>query len=550
MPLAFILCSIILGFVILVMTLIPCEKKAPPFDMPFPVYIILKIGLLLLFIFLHFYRVDEVPIPYHSDEAGAVYDGYCLANYHCDRFGVRFPVYFMNFGTHGSSALYGYSAALMFTLFGYSILSARLPAILLAVLSVIAISAAVRRDKGKTESILILMFFCILPFLIMHSRWGLDAYLLFPMITISCSLFYFAVLSEKTICYIISGLVFGLTLYSYSVSYVIIPVFIGVNLIFLLIINKTKWRQIFALSIPLFILALPLILMIAVNNDYFPEIRTRFFSVPKLESYSASVINLHNIVDNLRINSTNIFYRMFVDDFLIYNVIPKFGTMYYISIPLILYGFFLSVKKLIHSVSEKQYGLDFMMTALFIVVFFINLIVEDTNINRLCALYLPMTYYLVIASYEIMCKKKILAVITLGAFLILFVFFIGYYFEDFNKKLDTSPLIGSITELGEAVNYADSVNKNDELIYILDPLQTYVYTMLIKGIDPYTFNEQKILSYDDYVKVVGHYRFRLDAVMPECIYIFRDRTKMPENLDEFGFAVKKFGSFWVYYPEF
>ena len=278
--------------------------------------------------------------------------------------------------------------------------------------------------------------------------------------------------------------------------------------------------------------------------------RTRFFSVPKLESYSASVINLHNIVDNLRINSTNIFYRMFVDDFLIYNVIPKFGTMYYVSIPLILYGFFLSVKKLIHSVSEKQYGLDFMMTALFIVVFFINLIVEDTNINRLCALYLPMTYYLVIASYEIMCKKKILAVITLGAFLILFVFFIGYYFEDFNKKLDTSPLIGSITELGEAVNYADSVNKNDELIYILDPLQTYVYTMLIKGIDPYTFNEQKILSYDDYVKVVGHYRFRLDAVMPECIYIFRDRTKMPENLDEFGFAVKKFGSFWVYYPEF
>ena len=74
--------------------------------------------------------------------------------------------------------------------------------------------------------------------------------------------------------------------------------------------------------------------------------------------------------------------------------------------------------------------------------------------------------------------------------------------------------------------------------------------MLIKGIDPFTFNEQKILSYDYYVKVVGHYRFRLDAVMPECIYIFRDRTKMLENLDEFGFAVKKFGSFWVYYPEF
>ena len=544
-----VVCSIIFGIMILALTFLAGKKPARPVEPSFPLYIIIGTLLMFLFIFLLSYKVDDVPIPYHSDEAGAVYDGYCLAKYHCDRFGVRFPVYFMNYGTHGSSALYGYSAALMFTLFGYSILSARLPAILLSILSVLVLTSAVRRDRGKTAAVLTILLFCILPFSIMHSRWGLDAYLLFPMITISCSVLYYAVISGKTIWYVISGVIFGLSLYSYSVSYFIIPVFLGMNLVFLLISKKVRWSQIFALGIPLFIFAVPLILMMAVNNGYIPEIRTRFFSIPKLETYSASVLNLQNVADNLSFTTTNIFYRLFVDDFLVYNVIPKFGTVYYISIPLIIYGFVLGIKGAIHSISEKRYSLDFMMTVLFIIVFFLNLIIGDTNVNRLCALYLPMIYYLANALLDILNRKRIPAVLIFAAYLVLFIFFTDYYFHDFNKELDTSPLIVSITDLKEAVEFADSVNKNNELVYVLDPLQTYVYLLLIKDIDPFTFNEQKILSYDDYVKVVGNYRFRLDAVMPECIYIFRDKAKIPQDPDDFGFSVKKFGSFWVYYPE-
>lgn len=542
-----IFCGIFSGIVILVSALMKRDEE--DLHMKDSAYNILTLILFAAFIFLLFLRVDEVPIPYHTDEAGAIYDGVSIAKYHCDRYSVRFPVYFMNYGTHGSSALYGYSAAIIFSLLGYSITAARLPAIILSLLASSALTMIMRREKGDMASLLTIAFFCILPFSIMHSRWGLDAYLLFPMLTISCSIFRYTVETGKIKWFVLTGISFGITLYSYSVSYILLPLLLGVNLMYLLLIKKINRKQILAMGIPLFCLAVPLIMMIAVNNGFIPEIRTRFFSIPKLSSYGVSDLRLKNIIDNLSFGHYNIFYRIFVDDFLLYNAIPRFGTVYFISIPLVIYGFFLSLKGMIHSFQTKEYHLDFLMVTLFCLVFCINLFTENTNINRLCAIYIPIIYFLVSASINIVRKRKILAIFAGGLYLVCFSFFIHYYFNDFNEDINESPLIGSITDMEAALLFAESVNQNNELIYILDPLHAYVYTLLIKDIDPFTFNEEKILSYDEYVKVLGNYRFRLDAVMPECIYIFKDWNKMPKNLDSYGFSSKQFGSYWVYYPE-
>ena len=505
--------------------------------------------LFLVFACLIIYRLDEVPIPYHADEAGAIYDGRSLAKYHCDRFGVRFPVYFMNFGTHGSSALYGYLAAIMFSLFGYSITAARLPAVMMSLISALVLIMTVRRCKGLTASVLMMMLFCILPFSIMHSRWGLDAFLLFPMMIISCAVFYYTVISKRTVWYFFSGIFFGLTLYSYSVSYILLPIFLGTNLLYLLLCRRIQWKQVFIMAVPVFLLAVPLMLMLAVNNRFIPEIRTRFFSVPQLRTYGVSDFRPKNIIDNLSFTTNNVFYRMLVDDMSIINVIRQFGTMYFISIPLMLYGLILSVKQSAANLSEKQYSFEFMMANLFFSTLMINLFMENNNVNRLCAIYFPLMYFLMLALLEIFNRKKVIALITGGIYFVVFILFLRHYFTDFEKELDTHPLVGSITKLEEALTFAETVNQNEELIYILDPLYTYVYVLLIKDMDPFTFNSQKVLSYDDYVKVVGNYRFRLDAVMPECIYIFRDKAKIPQDPDDFGFSVKKFGSFWVYYPE-
>lgn len=49
-------------------------------------------------LFMHFYKLADVPLGLHIDEAGMAYDAYCLANYSVDRYLNHMPVYLINYG--------------------------------------------------------------------------------------------------------------------------------------------------------------------------------------------------------------------------------------------------------------------------------------------------------------------------------------------------------------------------------------------------------------------------------------------------------------------
>ena len=173
----------------------------------------------------------------------------------------------------------------------------------------------------------------------------------------------------------------------------------------------------------------------------------------------------------------------------------------------------------------------------------------NQSVNKLCALYVPLIYFFVVGFNNIFKKSRLDGILLVGILTINSFLFIKYYFSDFQNDLNKNVLVGSINDLTEALNFADSVNRNDETIYVLDPHQTHILVALVIGIDPVTFNQQKVLSgYDGYVKSIGKYRFQLDAVLPECIYIFRDIEKIPDDPKIFGFDVERFGSYTVYYP--
>ena len=222
--------------------------------------------------FSAFFKVTEIPIPYHIDEISIAYDASSIVKYHCDRFLYQSPVLFKSFGGAGQNALYTYLAAVMIRIFGDNILSVRLPAILLSLLSALVFSVMLKRESGKKSSVISMAFFCILPFSIMHSRWALESYLLFPMLVFSCCAFYYAVKSGKTKLYFLAGCLFGFTLYSYGVSYMLLPIFLASVFVYLLIIKKVTWKNVLAMGIPLFLLALPLMLMLAINYGFLDEI--------------------------------------------------------------------------------------------------------------------------------------------------------------------------------------------------------------------------------------------------------------------------------------
>ena len=92
--------------------------------------------ILIIAIFTRLYRIDELPQGVHVDEAGIAYDAYCFANYGVDRYLNKMPVYMINFGL-GQSALYTYIDSIFIKMLGLSMLSIRLPSVILGITAIV-----------------------------------------------------------------------------------------------------------------------------------------------------------------------------------------------------------------------------------------------------------------------------------------------------------------------------------------------------------------------------------------------------------------------------
>ena len=191
---------------------------------------ILFTAILIIAIFVRIYKVQEIPHGLNVDEAGMAYDAYCLANYGTDRYLNHLPVYLINFGG-GQSALYAYITSILIKIMGFSIFTIRLPAIVLGILAIIACYFMTKDKLGERFALAFMALIAICPWHIMSSRWGLDCNLLAPMSIISIFLLSKA---KNTIGYITAGISFGLTLYTYALSYIILPIFLALSIICLL----------------------------------------------------------------------------------------------------------------------------------------------------------------------------------------------------------------------------------------------------------------------------------------------------------------------------
>ena len=516
------------------------EKKTDDLNLS---YIIIIVFSFVLFAVLLLFRVDTIPVPYHVDEAGMAYDAKSIVNYGVDRYLYKYPVYLINFGG-GQSVLYAYLAALFFKLFGFSVLTVRLPAITLSLISALIFVLTVRKEYGNVSSIIMAGLFCFLPFSIMHSRWGLDSYLLFPMMIISCSIFFRAVRTGNIWLYVFSGLSFGLTLYSYVLSYILVPLFLSLSILFLICTKQIKWRHLFAMGIPLFILAVPLLLLICVNSGLIGEIRTPFLSIPKLPIYRESEMNIKNFVNHLRFNRNNILYKLFITDGDPLNANIKFGTLYYFSIPLIIWGVILSAKNAAVSFREKRFSLDLMMLILLVSGVFKSLMLFETNIYRCCEIYIPLFYFLCIGILTLYQKKKTAAAITGILFAVHFAFFYYGYMTDYPKEPVQPDMVVSVEDLKNALEYVSAID-NDK-IYISQ--QNYLWTILALDIDPYTFNEKKE-SVGVYVKRFDRFQYTgyvsLDSIDHDAVYICRDPREIYDIVASFHFDSEKFNTIEV-----
>ena len=490
-----------------------------------------------LAILTRIYKIDTLLNGLHVDEIGMGYDAFCIANYGVDRYLNKFPVYMINFGG-GQSALYTYLSAIFVKFIGLNVIAIRMPGIVLSLLAILSGFILIKRTHGTKCGILFMCLMLVCPWHVMQSRFGLDCNLLSSMIIISITLL---VISQKWWQYLITGISFGITLYTYALSYLIVPILLLLSLIYMLYVKKIKFKDIIILGIPIAILAIPLILMLLVNMGYLNQIDW-IITIPKLFSYRGNEISLNNILYNL-----SIFKNIIESDGFIYNSIPEFGTIYLFAIPLALSGMVVAIIETIKSIKNKKFNI----TAIMLFLFIANIILmclTTVNVNKINSIYIALLYFILIMLKNIYKHFKIGFFIIILIYLIMSITFFKYYYNDYNIEHSSIGLVDN--EIVDIIQRIEEIDK-EKIVYLhLNIREPWIYALYSLQMSPYEFNETKHENWNETFSF-GKYYFELpDKIIDNCIYVINQDNATEEFVDELirnNYKIEQYKTYTIYY---
>ena len=426
-------------------------------------HIPLLLLLFAVFLFSRLVLLDIVPAGIHMDELGMAYDAKCLAKYGTDRHGIRYPFYLQAYGG-GQSALYAYLASVCIRLFGYSVRVIRLPAVFCAVPCFFASYFLVKEMlQSKKWALLGPVFVTITPYFMMSERWALDCNLFLSLATVAFYFYYKAIKSEKPGFYIIAGISLGITLYTYVISYIVLPLFLLFATLYLIYIKKFDFKKTAALAVPLALLALPLFLMQFINMGRFPEFSTFLSDFKALPWYRGGEFSIGNIPKNL-------YYIKVLTcggEWLTYNALYEYGPLYLFSLPLLIYGFCLSIGDAYRSLKHKTFDISVLILLFLFFSYFTLMLIMDLNMYKANEIFLPFILLLILAIRHLGEKSPVSVSLILLCFAIGFLSFSNFYFRHQNEEYGMHPLFLS-TQLGDMLHYTETLYNPDgsKTVYI------------------------------------------------------------------------------------
>ena len=485
--------------------------------------IILAIFLVLVFI-TRIYKFGEIPSFIQVDEAGAAYDAYCLAEYGIDRYQNSYPLYLINFGG-GQSALYAYATIPFIKLFGANIVAYRLPELLFFLMGILVCYILINKVKDKKTALLYAFLIIISPWNIEASRQGLDCNLLAPMFMLDLLLLINA---KKNYQYIIAGISIGITLYTYCLSWLLIPAFLAVYIIYMLIIKKINFKQIILMGIPIAIFAIPLIYLLLLNKGYASRTNFGIFTIPKLFSFRQGEISISNIFKYGKYSLKTIFC-------------DQYG-MYIVQIPLFIIGFIVGIKEFIKSIKTKEFNFTGLITIVFAVLLICNILVTVGTLNRANILYLPMLYIITIGIIELSKGSRCTFISIIALLIVLFTLFeVSYYnLDNENGRWSYYPYTDKeIYEITKKLENDYETKDVKKYFTISNNAEVYIYTMLVNLPSPYELKFKTFQRVENY----GEYNFIYDKIITEemikgksIIIVNKKQSDVIEGLEKRNFS--------------
>ena len=458
-------------------------------------YYLIAIILVMVLLFLRYYKLAIIPLGTNIDEAGILYDSMLLSKTGFDRYNISWPVYFNNYG-RGMSAMYIYLNVIL-SMGRITLFKTRFIIASLSVIMALFAFLIIKRKYGIKYAVLGLFLITTLPYFVMASRWALDCNLFVIVSTFAIFFYLLAIENNKPYLYIFTGILFGSVLYTYALSYLVIPIFLLISLSFLLYRKKITVKSSLFLLIPIILMAIPLLSFVAVNSGLINEFSFfNKFSVTKLIQYRKSEFSINNVINNLNLIKIYLFGVGFN-----FNVIDKFSTLYIFSSPIIIYGIVLTARRL----NQVKYDQDFILLFFLISCVLVTLIIYIPNVSKSNQIYFSLVYFLIVGLKNLFDKNN-LSLVLIPIYLIFSFIFSFYYFTDYSKS--TPDLFEH--DLYEVINY-NEINNPDKLTFVdvgynyaanvpllisLDLPSDYLYDNQIGNYDLIYSNEK---NYDVYL---------------------------------------------------
>ena len=382
-----------------------------------------------VYIFLHLYKLSSIPYGLHIDEVGMAYDAFNLSKSGIDRYMNSFPVYLINSGG-GQSILYCYICIFLFKFLPLSVLTIRIPAFINALI-IFIYGSLIIKDIFKSKKIVYLyaIMITIMPYFFMATRFGLDCNLMLGMSIMFLYYLNKAFANSKISNYIIAGIIGGICLYTYALSYIVLPLFIILVLLYLLYLKKFNFKKFIFFITPMFIISIPLLIFHVVNLFKLGDLHILGITFNQLPGYRVNELSILNIFKNVLPLSKSIFFF----DWLSYNTLPEFGTIYYISVLFFIIGFTIYIKDFIKQLRDKKLDNKSIIFIWFISMILMGLLLggDGPNANKLNAIFFAIVFYVVIGLSKLK-KNKITIILLIIIYSYSFLSFTNFYFHKYN----------------------------------------------------------------------------------------------------------------------
>lgn len=424
----------------------------------------LPAALMLVGALVRLWGLGLYPGGINQDEAYAAYEAYSLLESGMDSWGYRFPVYLTVWGS-GMSALQSYLMIPFIALFGLETWVIRLPQALLACAALPAMYALLQTLFDRRTALVGLSFLAICPWHITMARWGLDCNYAPGLVLMG--LLFFEKGTEKPQFYLLSGFLYGLSLYAYAMVWPVLPFMIALHALYLAYVRRLRlsgWLVLGALVLGG--LALPLIVFLLVNWGMIGEIRTPLFSIPQMPQMRAGEVSFSNLYENTyRMVKTFLLQR----DDMVWNASDEFGLYYHISLPFMILGGVICLVRSIQSVKARKKD-GCVPVLIWLLLGVLQGLTVDGNVNRLNFLHFPLILLAVIglagACAWMKRRWRIFAPALAALYGASFLLFICFYLTDYQQKIAEAYDAG----LEEALTYAQSICAEEETIYVSDAI--------------------------------------------------------------------------------